>query len=98
MSPMMESTTKMMNSTPGHIVASFEHVAHRCDVIEHDRNCERDGVRDKIGNAEELGERHHEPVVDQKRDHAHDAELHELRDELFHSPLFVHARPEFNLL
>ena len=65
-----------------HIVTALEDVAHGGDVVEDDRDGEGDGVADKIRNAEEFRERDHESVVDEKGDDTHDAELHELRDEL----------------
>ena len=75
-------------ATAGHIVAPLEDVTHRSEIVEHDRDRERNGVTDQVRDAEELGERDHEAVIDEEREDTYDAELHELSDEFLHKGPF----------
>ena len=63
------------------VVTTLEDIAHGSHIVEDDRNDEGDGVADKVGNAEEFRERDHQTVVDEERQHTHDAEFHELSNE-----------------
>lgn len=70
-----------------HALAVAEHVAHARGVVEDHGDDERYRCRDNGVDAEHLGEEHHHAEIDDECDDAHDAEFHDLFDELAHGAL-----------
>ena len=61
-----------------------EHVAHRGQVVEYDRNREPDCRADKVVDVQDFGAEREQAVVNEEGDEAHDPEFHELCDEFTH--------------